>query len=83
MELHSTTNWSDFLQPVLTAYNNPKHSATGVAPNDVNSKNETQIAMKLRNKAKTDSYLDVNEGDSVGIQMIHKTPKGFKQQWST
>ncbi len=30
MGLHTTTNWSDFLQPVLTAYNNTKHSATGV-----------------------------------------------------
>jgi hypothetical protein len=83
MQLHNTTNWSDFLQPVLQAYNNTKHSATGVAPNDVNSKNETQIAMKLRSKAKTGSYPDVNEGDKVRIQMIHKTPKGFKQQWST
>ena len=83
MELHNTTNWSDFLQPVLTAYNNTKHSATGVAPNDVNSKNEIQIAMKMRSKAKTGSYPDVNEGDKVRIQMIHKTPKGFKQQWST
>jgi hypothetical protein len=49
----------------------------------VNSKNETQIAMKMRSKAKTGSYPDVNEGDNVRIQMIHKTPKGFKQQWST
>ena len=39
--------------------------------------------MKLRSKAKTGSYPDVNEGDKVRIQMIHKTPKGFKQQWST
>ncbi len=53
MELYYTANWSDFLQPVLQAYKNTKHSATGVAPNDVNSKNETQISMKLRSKAKT------------------------------
>jgi hypothetical protein len=49
----------------------------------VNSKNETQISMKLRSKAKQSSYPDVNEGDKVRIQMIHKTLKGFKQQWST
>ncbi len=30
MELHNTTNWSDFLQPVLDAYNKTKHSATGL-----------------------------------------------------
>ncbi len=83
MELHNTNNWSDFLQPVLTAYNNTKHSATGVAPNDVNSKNETQIAIKLKSKAKLGSFPDVHEGDNVRIQMIHKTPKGFQQQWGT
>ena len=79
MELHNTTNWSDFLQPVLTAYNNTKHSATGVAPNDVNSKNETQIAMKLRSKAKTGSYPDVNEGDKVRI--IECRPISKTKSW--
>ncbi len=39
--------------------------------------------MKMRSKAKIGSYPDVNEGDKVRIQMIQKTPKGFKQQWST
>ncbi len=85
MEPQNTTNWSDFLHSVLQTNNNTKHSATGVEPNDINSKNETQIlvAMKLRSKAKSGSYPDVNEGDKVRIQVIHKTPKGFKQQWST
>ena len=83
MELQGSMNWSEFLQPVLDAYNNTKHSATGVAPNDVNKKNEIQIAMKLRSKAKTGSYPDIDIGDSVRTPIIHKTPKGFKQQWST
>jgi hypothetical protein len=65
MELHNTTNWSDFVQPVLAAYNNAEHSATGVAPNDVNSKNETQTAMKLKSTSKLGSYPDVNECDNV------------------
>ena len=83
MELQGSMNWSEFLQPVLDAYNNTKHSATGVAPNGVNKKNEIQIAMKLRSKAKTGSYPDIDIGDSVRTPIIHKTPKGFKQQWST
>ena len=83
MELQGSMNWSEFLQPVLDAYNNTKHSATGVAPNDVNKKNEIQIAMKLRSKAKTGSYPDIDIGDSVRTPIIHKTPKGFKQQWSS
>jgi len=83
MKLHNTKNWSEFLQPVLDAYNNTKHSATGVTPIDVSSKNEIQIAMKLRNKAKVGSYPDIEVGDSVRLPIIHKTPTGFKQQWST
>jgi hypothetical protein len=72
MELHNTTHWSDLLQPVLAAYNNTKHSATGVAPNDVNRKNETQIAMKMRSKAKTGSYPDVNEGYTRHLRVSSK-----------
>ena len=82
MNLHNTKNWSEFLPSVLDAYNNTKHSATGVAPNDVNSKNEIQIAMKLRKHAKVGNYPEVNVGDQVRLPIIHKTPKGFKQQWS-
>ena len=83
MNLHNTKNWSEFLPSVLDAYNNTKHSATGVAPNDVNSKNEIQVAMKLRSKAKTGNYPDIDVGDEVRLQIVHKTPKGFKEQWST
>ena len=63
MDLHNTKNWSEFLQPVLDAYNNTKHS--GVAPNNVSSNNELQIAMKLKNKAKVGSYPDIEVGDNV------------------
>ena len=83
MKLHNTKNWSEFLPQVLDAYNNTKHSATGVAPNDVSSKNEIQVAMKLRSKAKTGNYPNIDVGDEVRLQIVHKTPKGFKEQWST
>ena len=39
--------------------------------------------MKLKNKAKKDNYPDIDGGDTVRIPIIHKTPIGFKQQWST
>jgi len=83
MKLHNTKNWSEFLPQVLNAYNNTKHSATGIAPNEVSSKNEIQVAMKLRSKAKTGNYPDIDVGDNVRLQIVHKTPKGFKEQWST
>ena len=82
MKLHNTKNWSEFLPQVLDAYNNTKHSATGVAPNEVSSKNEVQVAMKLRKHAKTGNYPEINAGDQVRLPIVHKTPKGFKQQWS-
>ena len=82
MNLLDTKNWSEFLPQVLEAYNNTKHSATGVAPNDVNSKNELQIAMRLRKHAKTGNYPDVEAGDQIRLPIKHKVHKGYKQQWS-
>ena len=39
--------------------------------------------MKLKNKAKTGNYPDIEVGDDVRLQLEHKTPKGFKEQWGT
>ena len=82
MKLHNTKNWSDFLPQVLNAYNNTKHSATGVAPNNVSSKNELEIAMKLKKQAKTGNYPDLGAGDQVRLPIVHKTHQGYKQQWT-
>ena len=71
MDLHNTKNWSVFSQPVLDAFNSNKHSATGVAPNDVSSKSELQVAMKLKNKAKVGSYPDIEVGDNVRLIAYH------------
>ena len=62
--------------------NNTKHSATGVAPNNVNRKNELEIAMKLKSKAKMGNYPDVKVGDQVRLPIVHKTHQGYKQQWT-
>jgi len=82
MSLHDTKNWSEFLPQVLEAYNNTKHSATGVAPNEVSSKNELQVAMKLRKHAKLGNYPDLGAGDQVRLPIVHKTHQGYKQQWT-
>ena len=39
--------------------------------------------MKLKSKAKTSIYPDIDVGNEVRLQLVHKTPKGFKEQWST
>ena len=82
MSLHNTKNWSDFLPQVLEAYNSTKHSATGVAPIEVSSKNELQVAMKLRKHAKLGNYPDLGAGDQVRLPIVHKTHQGYKQQWT-
>jgi transposase InsO family protein len=43
MKLTNTYNWSKILGPCLDSYNSTKHSATGVAPNNVNSSNQVAI----------------------------------------
>jgi hypothetical protein len=82
MELNDTKNWSQFLEPVLEAYNNTPHSTTKVAPNKVNESNEGEIAKTIRLKGKVKSYEDIKVGDKVRLPVIHKVAKGFKQQWS-
>jgi hypothetical protein len=66
----------------LRLHNNAKHSATGVAPNNVSSKNEIEIAMKLKKQAKTGNYPDLGAGDQVRLPIVHKTHQGYKQQWT-
>lgn len=82
MALHQTDNWVKAMDKVLDAYNNTPHSATGVAPNDVNENNELDIFARLKSKAKTKTYEPIKEGDTVRIPVKHKVKKGYKQQWS-
>ena len=81
-KLHDSKDWIQFLKPVLDNYNNTKHSSTGIAPNDVDKKNEIQIGMKLKERAKKSHYPDLSEGDDVRIPVIHKVAKEYKQNWS-
>ena len=74
MNLRNTKNWSDFLPQVLEAYNNTKHSAIGIAPNEVNSKNELQVAM-LRQAITLMQKQAIKSG-------CHKVHKDYKQQQS-
>ena len=83
MKLNNDKNWAKFIGPVLQGYNNTKHSATGIAPNNVSSKNEIEVAMKLKSHAKTSNYPIVSVGDMVRLPIIHKVHKQYKEQWTT
>ncbi len=56
MKLNNGKNWAKFKVPVLQGYKNTMHSATGVVPNDANTKNVQHVGMKLSGKAKTGSF---------------------------
>mgnify|MGYP000193273490 CR=1 FL=1 len=82
MKLTNTDNWSKIIGPCLDAYNSTKHSATGVAPNDVNKDNQVAIQRRLYEKSKKGHYPLVQIGDSVRVPVIHKQHKGFLDHWT-
>ena len=82
MKLTNTDNWSKIIGPCLDAYNNTKHSATGVAPNDVNKDNQVAIQRRLDERSKKGHYPTVQIGDTVRVRVIHKQHKGYLNQWT-
>ena len=83
MKLIGTDNWSKIIAPVLSAYNNTKHTSTGIAPNDINKGNEVLARMHMSKKAKKGNYPVLEVGDSVRVPVIHKQHKGYKEHWTT
>ena len=83
MKLNNDKNWAKFIGPVWQGHNNTKHSATSIAPNNVSSKNEIEVAMKLKSHAKTSNYPIISVGDMVRLPIIHKLHKQYKEQWTT
>jgi transposase InsO family protein len=82
MKLKATDNWSKIIGPCLDAYNNTKHTATGVAPNDVNKGNQVAIQRRLDERSKKGHYPLIEVGDSVRVPVIHKQHKGFLDHWT-
>jgi len=80
--LKATDNWSKIIGPCLDAYNNTKHSATGVEPNNVNSSNQVAIQRRLDERSKKGHYPTIQIGDTVRVPVIHKQHKGYLDQWT-
>ncbi|KAI1288227.1 putative uncharacterized transposon-derived protein F54H12.3 [Halotydeus destructor] len=88
MTMRGTKKYIDCLQDVVNAYNETKHSATGVAPNNVNDSNAQTIfrdmygvecPLQLRKNAVT----RVTPGDTVRTKLDHKTfDRGYTSNWS-
>ena len=82
MNFNDSASWSKALNAIVTAYNNTPHSSTGIAPNDINDSNITQAKINMMKRAKFKAYPPIETGDKVRVPVIHKQPKGYKQQWT-
>jgi hypothetical protein len=83
--LKNSGNWIDFLNPVVTQYNNKPHPSIGdVAPNDVN-KNDNYALIVHINKLKSlknSNVVDLTVGDNVRILQTSIFSKGTEPQYS-
>ena len=58
---------------LLNAYNNTKHSSTGFAPNDIKKEDIDTVKKNIKKRGKVKKYEEINEGDSVRLQLKEKT----------
>ncbi|KAF4519570.1 hypothetical protein B566_EDAN004777 [Ephemera danica] len=85
----NTYKYVDVLQDLVHAYNNSKHSAINMAPNDVTLKNQSEVYDYLYSgngrygKIKKKKII-FNVGDKVRITREKYTfEKGYETNWST
>ena len=57
----------------MNAYNNTKHSTTGFAPNDIKKEDIDTVKNNIKKRGRVKKYEDINEGDSVRLQLKEKT----------
>ena len=80
---NSTTKWIDVLQPLSEAMNNTVNRSIGVAPNDVNFENRSEIFKKLYGSRTPPVDCKFNLDDIVRIPMKkHIFSKGYTPNWS-
>ncbi len=57
----------------LALIGDTKHSATGHAPNDINKEDIDTVKKNIKKRGRVKKYEDINEGDSVRLQLKEKT----------
>ena len=86
----NTRRYADVLQNIVRAYNGSKHSSIGMAPADVDYKNQHKAWTKLyghmlapRKKKKGKITTGLEQGDRVRISKEkHTFEQGYKTNWS-
>ena len=73
MEANDIPSWTTIYRDLLNAYNNTKHSATGFAPNDIKKEDIDTVRKNIKKRSRVKKYEDINEGDSVRLQLKEKT----------
>jgi hypothetical protein len=73
MEANDIPSWTTIYRDLLNAYNNTKHSTTGFAPNDIQKEDIDTVRKNIKKKGRVKKYEEINEGDSVRLQLKEKT----------
>jgi len=78
-----TKKYTDILQDVVNGYNNSKHRSIGMAPAEVNDRNENIVRNRLYKPPKALKKHKYYKGDTVRIAK-ERGPfhKGYLPQWS-
>ena len=80
----NTTQYLDILPSLVQRYNEDVHRSIGMAPNNVNVKNEAEVWQRLYGKVtKTRRRGRLKAGDKVRLSERVKTFKeGYLPQWT-
>ena len=86
--LRGSYKWVDILDSLISEYNNRVHRTIGVAPIEVNKKNEKKILARLRKAQKSSlpprRKIKFKVGQPVRISKYkHLFEKGYTPNWST
>lgn len=84
LNLQGSYRWLDVLPSLVSTYNATKHRSIGMAPRDVNLKNQDLIALRLnRPKQILGKTSKFKLGDLVRISKVkHIFQKGYESNWS-
>ena len=82
---NNTRRYRDVLEDLTSGYNDTPHSALGIAPAQVNLKNQERVWLRLHDKkTKRGTAAKFRVGDHVRISKSKKTfSKGYLPNWST
>lgn len=81
--MHGNYKWTQYLDELITSYNNTYHRTIKMKPNEVTQKVEKKLLKSVYNNPKIFKMGKFKLGDSVRISKFKKTfDKGYQINWS-